>query len=105
MSRHGNPARIDVLPFLEPFHDGEQVVGIILQRDALAAAAALPDTAFVVAQHEKSLIGESARELREDRDTGDDLIAIDRARPGDQHDGGEPESSDARSAWSACLPG
>ena len=42
--------------FGEPFDGGDQVVGVVLERDPLAAAAALADAALVVAENHESLV-------------------------------------------------
>ena len=50
-----------------------------------------PDAPLVVSEHDESLLGERSGELREDRNAGDDFVAINRARPRNQHDGRMPQ--------------
>ena len=54
MSDERNAFRVDVVAFAEPLNDLHCIVGVILERRGLGAAAALADAAFVVADHEVS---------------------------------------------------
>ena len=63
----GDAFRIDVLALQQPAHDGPDVFGIILDRRRLGAAAALSESALVVAHGEEAGVRDRARQLRERR--------------------------------------
>ena len=92
----GNPARVDIVALVEPFDDGEEVVGVVGLGDGFASAAALADGALVVADDEKSLLRQGAGELAQYRDAGNGAVAIERARVRHEHDGWVPQPSKDR---------
>ena len=92
----GDMPGVDVRPAGEPFDGDAQVVSIVLQRDPLASAAALANAALVVSEDDESLRRQRSRELRENRDPGDELVALDLARAANQYHCRIPEPADTR---------
>ena len=75
---------VDALLLLEPEQDLPRILGVIGNRHRFGAAATLSDAAFVVAHDGKAGGDEIARELPEDRNTRDRLVAIRRTGSADQ---------------------
>ena len=78
---------IDVLALPQPSHRGHRIVGIIREGRVFGASAALSDATLVVAEHDVSAVGELARELGEDGNACDDLVAVGRSGSTDEDDG------------------
>ena len=85
------PSYVNVVsPPPQPVHDVHDVLGVVVQRGVLEAAAALADAAPVVTDDDEPPLGQAAGELAEEREraerSGRRVVAILRAGPGHEDD-------------------
>src|SRR5262249_37057563 len=86
MADEGDTLRVNVAARPEPLHDAQGVVGVVGQRRAFDPPAASADAALVVPDDEESGIRDRGRELAEDRNPENFLVARLRSGSADQHD-------------------
>src|SRR5207248_11044221 len=80
---------VDVLAFAEIGDDVSDIARVIVVGRRFRPAAALARAALVVADGHEARVGQRRGELREDRNTGRNFVAIGGTRGRDQDDGGK----------------
>ena len=86
----GDALRIDVLPIRQHLHRRAHVFREVGERRRFGTAARLTDAALVVPENREPRVRDGAGELAENRDAGDELVAILRTAAADQHDRRQP---------------
>jgi hypothetical protein len=85
---HRDPFGIDVLAIRQQLDRRADVVGVVGERRRFGASAALADAALVVADDDVAGGGERIGDLAEDRNAGDETVAIGRPAAPDSTTGG-----------------